>query len=131
MSSSEHQRGFPPRASSPAAARRWVVGALGLRGAAAEDVAIIVSELVTNAYLHAGLATDESIVVRAGWLPDRETVRVRVCDPGGRFAQPSATPHRKHGGRGLGIVSALSETWGVDLDGQTTTWFVYRPEESS
>jgi anti-sigma regulatory factor (Ser/Thr protein kinase) len=52
-----------------------------------EDVRLVVSELVTNSILHAGLSPDDQIpltvTVSAG------SVHGRVCDPGSGFEVPS------------------------------------------
>lgn len=118
------QRGFPSHVDSPAAARRWAVDVLAVGGEDADDVQLLVSELVTNAVMHAGLRADQDIVVRAGWVADH-VVRVEVCDEGGRFERPSATPERADGGRGLQLVRAIAQTFGVHHDGVTLTWFTY------
>jgi hypothetical protein len=54
----------------------------------------------------------------AGSKIDRETVEVRVTD-GGATEQPRvrAIPTDAIDGRGLSIVAALSDRWGVDRDG--------------
>lgn len=118
---------FPAVAGSVGAARRWVVGTLGLQGRAAEDVGILVSELVTNSVLHAGLPAGARIVVQAG-PGSGGGVRIEVCDEGGRFGRESASPDRRGRGRGLKIVEALSTSWGVHHDGHTRTWAEYVEE---
>lgn len=118
-------RAFPALESSPALARRWVVDVLGVAGLAADDLSLLVSELVTNSLLHAGLDAADDIVVDAGW--EGGCVRVSVCDQQGRFDAPSASPGRTEGGRGLKIVERLCEDWGVHRKGITRVWFLYRP----
>lgn len=117
------QRSFPADASSAAGGRRWVVEQLLLVGECADDVAVLVSELITNSVLHAGLAPGEMIVVRASRR--RGQVRVEVRDEGGRFDKPSAGPLRTEGGRGLKLVEALAADWGVHHNGVTLVWFTY------
>ncbi|UTI66113.1 ATP-binding protein [Paraconexibacter antarcticus] len=117
---------FPPVADSVGVARRWAVATLGLDGRAAEDVGILVSELVTNSVLHAGLVDDARIVVEVGRAA-RGGCRIVVCDDGGRFRLKSAAAARRQGGRGLKIVAALSTDWGVDHDGITRVWVTYDP----
>ncbi|MFI9610783.1 SpoIIE family protein phosphatase [Streptomyces sp. NPDC052023] len=93
--------------------------ALGLPGAErltdrlAHDAMVVLSELVTNAVVHAG--TDVELICRLE--PDTGAVVVEVCDhhpsrpPRDAEAVPAGeTPEY---GRGLRLVAALSETWGV------------------
>ena len=84
------------------------------------DVAeLLVSEVVTNSIRHA---------LAGGWVsvargPDR--VRVEVTDTGGGVPTPrQAEPHEPTG-RGLAIVDALADRWGVEEpSGQgKTVWF--------
>jgi anti-sigma regulatory factor (Ser/Thr protein kinase) len=88
-----------------------------------EDVRLVVSELVTNSVLHAGLSPDDrislSVVVSAG------SVRGRVCDPGLGFEKPSklSPRHDLRGGWGLPIVERISDRWGVEKDGHVCVWF--------
>ncbi|MET7484351.1 ATP-binding protein [Streptomyces sp. NPDC005538] len=78
------------------------------RRAAAEDVLLVVSELVTNACLHAE-GPDEM------WIScDKKVIRVEVADRG--TGQPAPrTPHRagRPGGHGMFIVQRLCLDWGV------------------
>ncbi|MET8827744.1 ATP-binding protein [Streptomyces sp. NPDC004610] len=86
----------------------WLPAATADRRAAAEDVLLVVSELVTNACLHAE-GPDEM------WLTcDRKVIRIEVSDRGA--GQPSPrTPHRagRPGGHGMFIVQRLCLDWGV------------------
>jgi anti-sigma regulatory factor (Ser/Thr protein kinase) len=82
-----------------------------------DDAALIVTELATNAVLHAssGFTVDVSSSPHA--------VRVAVHDasparPERRDASPVATS-----GRGLGIVAALANRWDVEsVDAGKTVW---------
>ncbi|MFI5976617.1 ATP-binding protein [Streptomyces sp. NPDC051452] len=78
------------------------------RRAAAEDVLLVVSELVTNACLHAE-GPDELVL-----SCDNKVIRVEVSDRG--TGQPAPrTPHRagRPGGHGMFIVQRLCLDWGV------------------
>jgi len=84
------------------------------------DVAeLLVSEVVTNSIRHA-LAGGRVSVARQG-----KGVRVEVADSGGGTPVPrQAEPHEPTG-RGLAIVGALADRWGiVDPPGSgKTVWF--------
>lgn len=102
------------------AARRFVVDALTDLDAASvsDDVVALVSELATNAVIHA--RTPYTIVVSR----DGNTVRVGVHD------LSAATPRRRtYGldattGRGMRLVASISSDWGVEVeDGGKVVWF--------
>jgi anti-sigma regulatory factor (Ser/Thr protein kinase) len=89
------------------------------------DAVAVLAELVGNAVRHANPLPGG--VVRVAWRlrpavsegeVDRDTVEVRVTD-GGASEQPHirAVATDAIDGRGLSIVAALSERWGVDRDG--------------
>ncbi|MEU6820685.1 ATP-binding protein [Streptomyces atriruber] len=86
----------------------WLPAESADRRAAAEDVLLVVSELVTNACLHAE-GPDEL------WLStDGKVLRIEVSDRG--TGQPAPrTPHRagRPGGHGMFIVQRLCLDWGV------------------
>ncbi|HZF88281.1 SpoIIE family protein phosphatase [Streptomyces sp.] len=105
------------------ALREW--GDLGLPGAdrVAEDAAVVVSELVTNAVVHAG--TDVELACRLE--PDTGALVIEVCDRHPSRAPRDTAGEPAHGtpeyGRGLRLVSALSESWGVTYRrGAKTVW---------
>ncbi|WP_346387359.1 ATP-binding protein [Nocardioides sp.] len=115
-----------PRASS--AARRFLRGKL-VEWDVGEDVSdnalLCLSELVTNAVIHAGTSSELRATLEEGAL----TVVVR--DLGGLGpnetddAEPAADldPLRVYG-RGLMLVEALSDRWGSERDATgTTVWF--------
>ncbi len=104
-----------PHSSSVPAARAFATGTCRSWGLAeaAETVAIVVSELVTNAVLHA--RTD--IELRLEQLDD--TVRVEIHDDGpglprrGDDAFPAEHPLPRDHGYGLMLVEMLTRAWGV------------------
>lgn len=87
----------------------WLPAATADRRAAAEDVLLVVSELVTNACLHA--EGPESLRV----LRLAEVLRLEVVDRGAGQPAPR-TPHRagRPGGHGMFIVQRLCRAWGID-----------------
>ena len=107
--------------TSAGAARRFVRNALS--GADSEDledtVILLVSELVTNAVIHAG--TEVEVLVRL--LP--ETVRVEVMDTADSAPMPRTASTEDSSGRGLALVESLARSWGVDPvpGGGKTVWF--------
>ncbi|MDB1087190.1 ATP-binding protein [Streptomyces sp. ACA25] len=89
----------------------WLPAATAEQQAAAEDALLVVSELVTNACLHAEGPEE----LRIGCGP--KLLRIEVVDPGGGSPAPRATrrPGRP-GGHGMFIVQRLSLDWGVAHD---------------
>jgi GAF domain-containing protein/anti-sigma regulatory factor (Ser/Thr protein kinase) len=91
-------------------ARRWVADALshGPVSAILADAELVVSELVTNAVLHAG----PPITVRVD--VDADAVRIAVSD-GSRDTPVRALARADSmTGRGLSLVAALARDWGVE-----------------
>ncbi|MDN5768491.1 MAG: ATP-binding protein [Humibacillus sp.] len=91
--------------------RRFIAAALDLRyhPNVVHNCALIASEMATNAYQHAGGSP-----FRVGVILVPGRVRITVEDTS--TATPSM-PHpldRDEGGRGVVIVDALSDRWGVD-----------------
>lgn len=86
----------------------WLPATTGDRRAAAEDVLLVVSELVTNACMHADGAEE----LRLGNAA--RVLRLEVVDLGSGSPAPR-TPHRagRPGGHGMFIVQRLCLDWGV------------------
>ncbi|MCX5200793.1 ATP-binding protein [Streptomyces sp. NBC_00237] len=86
----------------------WLPASTADRRAAAEDVLLVVSELVTNACLHA--EGPDSLRVAS----DGKVLRLEVTDRSGGEPAPR-TPHRagRPGGHGMFIVQRLCLDWGV------------------
>jgi anti-sigma regulatory factor (Ser/Thr protein kinase) len=83
-----------------------------------DSAALLVSELVTNVFLHA--RTD--CLVHASF--HRSVLAVTVTDGGGHelVVQPPSTS--AEGGRGLAILEAVADDWGIDhSEGTNSVWF--------
>ena len=118
---------LPATPRSAGAARRFVRGRLALAGheAWSDAASLAASELVTNAVTHTG--TPPRLVL--SHEPATGAVRVCVSDgstrhPAVRDADPDAL-----GGRGLAIVEAVAESWGVaDRGDGKVVWARLRTE---
>lgn len=106
-------RRFAPIPSSCTRARRFVVESLSPSRdeALVSAAALVVTELATNAVLHA--SSEFTVTIDKG----RRSVRITVADD---LAVPTpqrwrvAVPADAGSGRGLALVSALSDSWGVE-----------------
>ena len=106
---------------SGSTARRFVREALERWdcGDALDTVQLLVSELVTNAVVHAGSKPNVAVLL----LP--ETVRIEVADQQVDAAvAPREAGDDDESGRGLFLLEELSSSWGVETspDGKTV-WF--------
>ena len=88
-----------------------------------EDVRLVVSELVTNSILHAGLSAEDQISLTV--TVSDGAVHGSVCDPGPGFGMPSEPSPRSDlsGGWGLPIVETISDRWGVEGNSHACVWF--------
>jgi anti-sigma regulatory factor (Ser/Thr protein kinase) len=111
----------PPSAS---AVRHRFVDELrgrGLPGLVVDDAALVLSELVGNAIRHgAPLPTGG---IRVSWTVGLDIIRIEVADGGrGPLRHEASVPLAAGGsadaerGRGLAIVSLLTDSWGSAFD---------------
>jgi anti-sigma regulatory factor (Ser/Thr protein kinase) len=92
-----------------------------LPGTLSDDVILMVSELVTNSFRHAGMTTAERIGLRVTRTGER--LRVEVLDPG-RKGAPGVREGGEAGGWGLHIVETLAHRWGTTRGPSgMTVWF--------
>ncbi|MEU1351169.1 ATP-binding protein [Streptomyces sp. NPDC005795] len=106
------ERFFRRERRSVRAAREFVREVLADWGAGeawADDVVLCVSELATNALVH-GVPPGRGYRVML-WLRDEGQVRVEVHDSGD--GEPGVRESDGESGRGLVIVDALADRWGV------------------
>jgi anti-sigma regulatory factor (Ser/Thr protein kinase) len=111
---------FPADLLAPRSARHFVADALarwGLKQSVCDDAGLVVSELATNAVVHARSAFSVSVRAKGG------RVRLSVSD-----ASP-VTPMMRDptlveaSGRGLHLVTELAAQWGVEsIAGAKTVW---------
>jgi len=104
-------------AGSVRAAREFTLATLQRWGATdrSDDIAIVVSELLTNALRHALPAPGDTRPrrpIRLGLLQPGPCVLCAVADPGRAAPVPQAPGSLAETGRGLHIICALSDRWG-------------------
>jgi anti-sigma regulatory factor (Ser/Thr protein kinase) len=78
------------------------------------EVTLVATELVGNAIRHGGAADSDGVDVT--WTIDSGSVTIVVADPSATRPEPRSAAPDAEGGRGLTIVAALSDEWGVDAD---------------
>ncbi|MEV4939404.1 ATP-binding protein [Streptomyces zaomyceticus] len=114
---------LPALTGSVARARRLAEERLILWGCGPDirdTVALVVSELVTNAVVHT--ASDRVVCeIREG----EETLRIAVRDEGGAAGPRIRDCGEDERGRGLLIVDALCSAWGADRTGHGTAQVVW------
>jgi anti-sigma regulatory factor (Ser/Thr protein kinase) len=110
----------PPDTASIRVARQAILDMLELDPVAAEDVALLVSELAANAVLHGRTEFDVTA------SREDDVVRVDVTD-----RSPTPPAMKRYGpeaptGRGLRLVDLLADRWGVEAEVPgpgKTVWF--------
>jgi anti-sigma regulatory factor (Ser/Thr protein kinase) len=122
----EHRWVLPQTVEAPALTRRLVARACEtgcVPQARAADCSLMATELVTNALIHGR----GEITLTVGCCQESGSVRVEVRDQGtagGRELTAESMDLYRETGRGLRIVDALAERWGVDADDSATrAWF--------
>ncbi|WP_244928455.1 ATP-binding protein [Nocardioides sp. W7] len=104
-----HETELPAEASSAARARAFVTDVLRNHelGHVVDDVELAVSELATNALVHAG--TRFTVIVSAF----EDTVFLEVLDGSQHGPNPGVSLASDTSGRGITVVQAVSRDWGV------------------
>jgi anti-sigma regulatory factor (Ser/Thr protein kinase) len=111
-------------AGSVHAARDFTLATLHRWGAAerSDDIATVVSELLTNALRHAPPALGDARPrrsIRLGLLQPGPGVLCAVADPSRATPVPLTPDPLAESGRGLQIICALSDRWGYTTLGGT------------
>lgn len=108
--------------------RRWARGWLGRHptGVDPDDVLLAMTEAVTNSACHG------SPPVSVQLTDDARRLRMEVTDGSDVLPRIPVQGVAQEGGRGLFLVEALTETWGVSMtaDGGKTVWCVFQPVPS-
>jgi anti-sigma regulatory factor (Ser/Thr protein kinase) len=102
-------------AASAAIVRRHLAQDLAsydLPADAIDDAVLVASELVGNAVRHTTAAPSDTLEV--SWDVDSSGVRVCVGDPSDEPPHLRIVGDDEPGGRGLKIVDAMSDDWGVE-----------------
>jgi len=104
---------WPPEPVSVPHARHFLREALDLWGlqAVGDEAAVVLSELATNAVLHAG--TDFTVRLSPSGT---QKLHLSVSDGSTLMPRWAQDPHAIDG-RGLRLIDALSTEWGVMLSG--------------
>ncbi|MEU5894515.1 PAS domain S-box protein [Streptomyces sp. NPDC047461] len=114
---------LPATASAVSIGRSFVIKTLSDWGCvpAADDARLLVSEILTNAVQHA----EGPLVLH---LRRTETdLAVEISDLSPHLPQPRLASEDEESGRGLILVDAIADTWGVRPDERgKTTWFTLR-----
>jgi hypothetical protein len=108
----ELTRVFPAAADAPRAARHFVVDTLhawGAEGRLIDNAALVVTELTTNALMHARSGSKVRM-----WT-SRDAIRIAVEDAAAILPVQRSPSSLASSGRGLALVAALSQQWGADL----------------
>ena len=124
---------LPGLAGQVPGVRRWAQAVAAAWGAAADQVGLVVTELVTNAIRHTRSGQPGGVVmvaVAGGW----DGVTVHVHDLGASGGQvprprPAGGNRLADGGRGLPIVAAISGQWGTVPAAWCPVWGPGEPAE--
>jgi anti-sigma regulatory factor (Ser/Thr protein kinase) len=93
-----------------------------------DDVLLLVTELVTNAVIHAGVGPDRQLRMELARWPRR--IRVEVTHPGNGSGHHRADPSPDTlGGWGLVLVDQIADRWGIIHGANgTCVWFELRSD---
>ncbi|MBD0737146.1 ATP-binding protein [Streptomyces sp. CBMA29] len=108
---------FPARPESVRRARHAVAEALealpcGVEPQLAADLGLVTSELVTNAVRHGARCEEDAVIELVLWPADGH-YWVAVSDGGAEKPELAEAGPECEGGRGLVLIDALAEVWGV------------------
>jgi anti-sigma regulatory factor (Ser/Thr protein kinase) len=102
--------------------RRWLRDLVGAEHPAFDDAAVCLSELLTNALRHTDSGRGGRMRVELAF--DEKRLRVAVTDDGCAATVPHIRDAPDESGRGLRIVEAYADAWGVQRRGPGhAVWF--------
>jgi len=112
---------LPPEPASARACRRFLVATLEGWEADqfADEAVLLLSELVTNAVVHAGTEIQVTITL------ERDVLRVEVRDDNPRIPRVKHFSMLSGTGRGLALVAGTASSWDVEPlpEGGKKVWF--------
>jgi anti-sigma regulatory factor (Ser/Thr protein kinase) len=122
---------LPPEPRSPSAARRLVFESFAewdFGTNAAEDAALVATELVTNAIIHARPTAITFTIAKRG-----QSVELRVTDDGDGTVELRAVNPGAVTGRGLHFLNELSASWTVEpaVTGRGKTVVAFLPQKAA
>jgi anti-sigma regulatory factor (Ser/Thr protein kinase) len=115
-------------AASAAIVRRQLARDLAsydLPADAIDDAVLVASELVGNAVRHTTAAASDTLDI--SWDVDSSGVRVCVGDPSDQQPELRIVGDDEPSGRGLKIVDAMSDDWGVERGARGKTVWAHVP----
>jgi anti-sigma regulatory factor (Ser/Thr protein kinase) len=114
---------IPAGIEAPRKARRLLQSVLRrLPAEQADDVRLVVNELVTNSVKHASVEIGAPIRVHIAI--DNDALRGEVSDQGVGFRiRPTAGEGAGESGYGLRLVQEIADRWGLNVRDGTCVWF--------
>jgi anti-sigma regulatory factor (Ser/Thr protein kinase) len=126
----KRKRKFEESISSVPLARRFVADSLAtIASELSETASLLVSELATNAIVHAGSAFAVTVVHPT----PSGRIHIEVTDRDGTRPSPTRPPPNVPHGRGLLLVATLADEWGVREPRRRAgkaVWFELTPQAS-
>ena len=120
---------FPADLKSAGAARRFVNGILDGWGCTdlQDGASLLVSELVTNAVVHAHSSVELAVHLRPG------RVRIEVIDTAREHVRRRDAKDDEQSGRGMALIEAIAVAWGIDslLSGKSVWFEMPRPDAAA
>ena len=124
-----------PEARSVGAARDFAIATVHRWGAAerCDDIAVVVSELLTNALRHALRDVGQAPrlgSIRLALLQPGRSVLCAVADPSPEIPTPTQPGILCEGGRGLHVIAGLADAWGCTPPGHAgkVVWALFTLE---
>ncbi len=111
---------------APRNSRLFLEGMRAELGSRFDDVAIVVSELVSNSVRHSRVVSEmvsnsvrhSSDDLTLAVITGEDSLRIEVTDWGPGFSRDAP----RGDGMGLNLVEKVASDWGVTLDGICTVW---------
>lgn len=103
-----------PTTQAPRLSRGQLAGIKSALEPKFDDVAVVISELVTNSVRYGTGTDDISVQVEAS----EDRIRVEVSDSGPCFDKDAP----RGDGMGLDIVDRIADRWGVSCNRRCTVW---------